>query len=211
MPGDNQFAIATPDTTFRYLCPDQRPRTGSLPSGVYLITIGQGCALDGNLWRLTGKMHRTYYATIPESAPKPVNVTITIPAQSLVLPDHLAILEIDKVQKLSQPDSPHIKASIFNLHSRLSNDQDFWQWVILTLIILTAIFITYRKYRAQIKCPLPIHKPKPQPPNYSQDNPIHYIADTSTVRLYPELTPMSHPTAPDMSETNQMTQTDPEE
>jgi len=211
MPGENQFAIATPDTTYRYLCPEQRPCTGSLSNGVYLITIDPGCALDANLWRLTGRTHKTYYATQPKSFPKPLNITIVIPTSSLTLPTHLSVLEIAKVQKLSQPDSPHIKSSIFNLHARLSNNQDFWQWVILVLIVLIAIIIIYRKYRALIKCPMKVRKPKSPPPNYSHDNPIHKTANTSTVRLYPDLPTQHQPTTPEPLETTHMTQTDPED
>jgi len=212
MPSENQFAVATPDTTYRYLCPDQRPRTGSLTSGVYLITIEPGCALDANLWRLTGRTHKTYYAAKPQTFPKPVNITITIPAQSLVLPAHLAVLEIDEVSTLSQPDSPHIKSTIFNLHARLGNNQDFWQWVCLSLIILTAVFLLYRKYRAKIPCTFPIlPKKKTKPPVYSPETPVHYVASTSTVRLYPELPTADHPTAPDIAEVSHMTQTDPED
>ena len=126
MPKENQFAVATPTTTYRYLCPNTRPRTGKFKGGVYLVTIDPGCTLDANLWRLSGQVHRTYYAVNPMSAPKPVNITITIPAPSLVLPEHLSVLEIDEVQSLEKPDSPHIRSSIFNLHARVSNDQDFW-------------------------------------------------------------------------------------
>jgi len=212
MPGENTFAVATPDTVYRYLCPDQRPRTGSLASGVYLITIEPGCALDANLWRLSGKTHRTYYAAKPTSFPKPLNITITIPTESLIFPEHLAVLEIDEVEKLSQPDSPHTKATIYNLHARLANNQDFWQWVVLTIIILIAIFLVYRKYRARMSCPFPkILKKTAQPPVYSPETSAHYVASTSTVRLYPDLSVTNYPTAPEMTEVSHMTQTDPED
>ena len=71
MPRENQFAVATPDTTYRYLCPNTRPRTAHLEAGVYLATIDPGCVLDANLWRLSGQTHRTYYAANPVSTPKP--------------------------------------------------------------------------------------------------------------------------------------------
>jgi len=213
MPGENRFAVATPDTTYRYLCPDQRPRTGTLTNGVYLITIDPGCAMDANLWRLSGRTHKTIYAAQPQSFPKPINITISIPATSLTLPSHLSVLEIDKVQKLQQPDSPHIKSSIFNLHARLTGNQDFWQWVILALIALIAALVVYRKYRAMLKCPTKFRQPSTPPPTYSQDSPIHYTANTSTARLYPDL-PQQEPNAPanyHVNEAHQMIQTDPED
>ena len=187
------------------MCPDSRPKIGQLESGVYLVTIDSGCNLDANLWRLSGEVHRTYYATVPISEPRPVNVTITIPTTTLVLPEHLSVLEIDEVQKLSQPDSPHIAASIYNLHARIANSQDFWQWVILTLMILTILVFVYRKYKSKLSCSFPIFHKKPintTPPDYDHETPVHYVASTSTVRLYPEL-----PTAP--QDNHHATQTNP--
>ena len=205
LPKENQFAVATPTTTYRYLCPNSRPKTGQLESGVYLVTIDSGCNLDANLWRLSGEVHRTYYATMPASEPRPVNVTINIPTTELVLPKHLSVLEIAEVQKLSQPDSPHIAASIFNLHARIASSQDFWQWVLLTLLLIAIFIYVYRKYRSKLSCSFPNFHKKPietTPPNDDNENPVHYVASTPTDRLYPEL-----PTAP--QDTHNSTQTNP--
>ena len=72
-----------------------------------------GCTLAANLWYLSGQVQRPYYAVNPMSAPKSVNITITIPAPSLILPEPLSVLEVDEVQSLDKPDSPHIRSSIF--------------------------------------------------------------------------------------------------
>ena len=137
-------------------------------------------------------------------------MTIPIPAASLVLPEHLSVLEIDQVQKLSQPDSPHVAPSIFNLHARLSNNQDFWQWIILSMIVIIALYLLYRKYKAKLPSCTFLKSPNPcEPPTYSSDTPVHYVASTSTTHLYPNLP--NYPSAPQVTEISQNVQTDPED
>jgi len=185
MPNNNQFVVATPETTYRYLCPDQRPRTGTLSSGVFLVTMNQGCTMDANLWRLARTTHKTYYADHPQTPPRPINITITIPTASLTLPAHLSTLEIDKIQTLDKPDSPHIQASIHNYHARLTSDQDFWQWLVFLVILLTAAIVTYfyLKHKYKCICHYPCHFPKTEAGKPLASAPPAYITPTNEIEM----------------------------
>jgi len=184
MPSGNQFVVATPDTTYRYLCPDQRPRTGTFKSGVYLVTVGQTCTMDANLWRLAGTIHKTYFADRPQMPPRAINISITIPTASLTLPPHLSTLEIDTIQTLDKPDSPHMRATIYNYHARIATDQDFWQWVVITLFVialgLAVVYYLHTKYKCV--CNLP-GRPRNDKGLLANAPPPAYVTPTTEIAM----------------------------
>lgn len=140
----NRFLVTTKAKLYHYRCPTERPITGKLEAGHYLIDIEPRCVLDAGSWIIRGLPTTIlrYNITVPPPEEIPLSwlefPNITLP--ELNLPAGAKQIEFPDYEALKAPPESNILDQIDEIQKNIGvKAVPWWVWVLVSVISLLGL------------------------------------------------------------------------
>lgn len=129
---------------YHYRCPGQKPTSGSIEAGVYVIDVSPRCVFDGTQWMLQGMSIANINFTYDLPPPKPLNLTWFIfpVLTNEIMAPHFSpgVKSVDlpsfhRLETLARPIEEGLQ---------LSTPHPWWVWAVVAALVLVVAAMTGR-------------------------------------------------------------------
>lgn len=187
----NRYVLRTDTTTYHYRCSENRPKTGPIEAGVYVITIDPECELDAGTWLLHGISTYVEHFNISVTPPEPIDLPYfnvsNVPMDKIKIPLGIKQLEFHNYTDLVAPSDSHLQEDVRELAKNLHKKHYFWVWIILGIICVILVSIFIWKVIALKKAGLPLKMLFPKKMVHSEEPKVHFDPKAQVSAIYPAL------------------------